>query len=132
MAEFTHLKWYNSQFRLFRKVKSCLRGNSYILSKLENNLEAVYNIWRLSQTVCVILSQFKNRRKKNHPRLVLVKAHVCVWANVGLSVTDVKGGLVQSEGRRGEGKEQRRMWTCREAHLAKRADKRQTSSKLWL
>lgn len=34
----------------------------------------------------------QEQEKKNHPRLVLVKAHVCVRANVGLSVTDVKGG----------------------------------------
>lgn len=52
MAEFTLLKWYNSQFLLFRNVKFCLRGNSYIHDKLENNLEAIYEIHRASACMC--------------------------------------------------------------------------------
>lgn len=70
MVEFTLLKWYNSQFLFFRNVKSYLRGNSYIHDKLENNLEAIYKIYRKLQAVCVILRQFRTCEKP-------------LWAGVG-------------------------------------------------
>lgn len=58
-VEFTLLKWYNSQYLLFRNVKSCLRGNSYIHDKLENNLKAIYKIYTDLQAVGAILRQFR-------------------------------------------------------------------------
>lgn len=73
MVEFTLFKWYNSQFLLFRNVKSCLRGNSYIHDKLENNLEAIYIIYWELKDVGVILRQFGTWA--NRCGLVLVQAN---------------------------------------------------------
>lgn len=86
MVEFTHLKWYNSQFFLFWNVKSCLRGNSYIHDKLENNLEATYVMYSFSLYVPF---RGHSEHEKNHRGLMLIQTDFMERENLELSIKDV-------------------------------------------
>lgn len=57
-------------------------------------------------TDCMRHSESIQNQEKNHPGLVLVEAHLCLWVKVGLSVQDGEDGQyrVKRAGRRSRGK----------------------------